>query len=205
MNSQNTLPAVAALALAFLFPIYWGIALYSGNIEGDFSAYFKHDMQAFTPIDMLFVIIGLLEMYIYFSLAKSLQEQLNTKTLYILLMIMVATCGLFHATVLVDVWFSLFGTGMSIISIENVIAATQYIAVIALGLATILTFVCSIVMLSKFAQLPSMLKVLSVLLLVLSVFQMTVILSAFNLLLFPCILILLSVYFFKDPETLEVI
>lgn len=203
MNSQNKMPGIAALALALLFPIYWGSALYWSSFSGDVFEFLKTDMQTFTAYDVLFLVIGVLEIYVYLSLAKALKEQLNSSSISLFLMIMAFTSALFHATVFIDVWLSLVSISAS--AVEDIVSISLFVSVAALVISTLAALICSILLLMKHSFINGTLKVFSILLLIVSFFQITVLFSAVNLLLFPCTLILLAMYFFKDPESLEVI
>lgn len=205
MNSQYMKPAIATLMLALLFPIYWSTAFYSASFDNDIFAFIKADMMTLSFSDLMFVIMGALEVYVYLSLSKALKVQLNSRFASILLIVMAIASGLFHGTVLFDVALSMTSGVLPSSSTDYIVATGLFLGVAALVLLAFATFTCSIVILINHQQIGSMLKVFAVLLLVVSVLQITVIFSAFNLLLFPFTLAMLAVYFAKEPDTLEIV
>ncbi|GAB3004766.1 hypothetical protein [Psychrosphaera aestuarii] len=205
MNSQYMKPAIATLMLALIFPIYWSTAFYSASFNNDIFAFIKADMMTLSLTDLMFVTMGALEVYVYLSLAKALKSQLTSRFAPILLVVMAIASGLFHGTVLFDITLSMTNGVFSNSLTDNIVATGLFLGVCALVLLAFATFICSIVILVNHQQISSMLKVFAALLLVVSVLQVTVIFSAFNLLLFPFTLALLALYFVKEPDTLEVV
>ena len=205
MSSQYTKPGIAAIALALLFPIYWsGIFIFGAQGEDAVSALYN-DIQIFTSFDLLFVLIGALEIYIYVNLAKAVNEQLNASSVKVLLGIMIVTVALFHGIVVVDIYLNFAAPALTQSSIETVISGATIISIIALTMFTISALVLSIILLTMHQQITSMLKYFSVILLTVCILQITIFLAIVNIFLFPIALIVLAMYFFKDPETLEVI
>jgi hypothetical protein len=205
MNKQNKISGIAAILLAVLFPIYWSSIFFVDSFNGDALSFIKADMMSFSGYDLLFIVIGTLEVFIYLRLAQTLKEQTNLNSARLLLMVMVFATALFHGTVLFDVWLHFASASMSAAAIDNMTSVGLFIAVLALAVATIAALVCSVLLLINREQVTSLLKVFGIFLLIVSLFQITVLFSVINILLFPCTLILLAMYFFKDPEALEVI
>ncbi len=205
MNNQYIKPAIATLLLAIVFPIYWSSAFYSASFNNDIFAFIKADMMTLGFSDLMFVIIGALEVYVYLSLSKALKVQLNSRFASILLIVMAIASALFHGTVIFDVALAMTSDALPSSSIDSIVAVGLFSGIAALVLLAFSTFICSIVILINHQQISSMLKVFSVLLLVVSILQITVIFSAFNLLLFPFTLAMLAVYFVKEPDTLEIV
>lgn len=205
MNSNFAKPAIAALALAVLFPIYWLSAFYWGSDTTDIFSFLKTDMTTFSRLDILFLIIGVLEVYVYFSLATSLKDRINSKSLEIILMIMVASSAMFHATVIIDIILQLLNGSMSSAAIDMTISVGLIVSIGALFVLSLSTLICSIMLITKHHKIASTLKVFSILLLIVSFLQLSVLFSVFNLFMFPCTLVLLAMYFFKDPDSLEVL
>lgn len=205
MNNQYLKPAIATLLLAILFPIYWSSTIYLATFEDDIFKFIQDDMTTLTGNDLIFIIIGCLEVYVYLSLAQLLKSRLQSNSASILLIIMAFASGLYHATIFFDVFFSMTGGGLSNDAIEKVVSVGLFISVAALVVLTLAKLICSIVLLVNHRQIASLLKVFAVLLLLVSIFQLTFIFFSFNLLLFPCTLVLLAIYFMKEPESLEVI
>jgi|GEM_PF-524138 len=202
-NQRNYLPAVATLLLAALFPFYWGNLFLSSST--DWYLELQQDLQNFSAFDVLFIVIGILEIYVLWSLRKALTDQLNVASAKIMLWMMIASVVVFHASVLVDVSLGFKTDPVSPISMENITDTVLLLAFSALFIYAICGGVFSIVLLFRHSQIPTLLKVFSVLLMISCLFQLTIILAALNIILFPVALLILAVYFVKNDPVVEVV
>jgi len=171
MTRHPALPGYIAIALALLFPAYWIPMLSSGL--GSFADAYRTDVMQLSAMDLLFVAIGVMELYIYLSLRRLFQERIDGALPATLLLLMAITVGVFHATVLF--------------------------------VYAVLGLVLSIVLLSRRAALPRLLKVFAVLLAVACVLQLTVVGGLLNVVLFPLILSVLAVLFIRGDHEVEVV
>jgi hypothetical protein len=202
MNRDHALPGYAAIALALLFPVYWVSALGVG--EQSFVEAFRADVLSFSALDVLFVLIGAIEIYIYLGLRKVLLEQLHGNTPAALLLLMAIIVGIFHATVLFDVVLA-FGPTLAESTQEQLVAASAIVAIAGLFTYTVLALVLSIALLVSKAEIPGLLKVFAVLLMVCCVLQLTIVLGVVNVLLFPVVLLVLAVFFLRGGHEVEVV
>ncbi|EGN75480.1 hypothetical protein A28LD_1093 [Idiomarina sp. A28L] len=191
---------IAAIALAILFPVYWLYAFGTLSAES-FEVAFQEDLTSLNGWDALFVVIGVLEIAVYVVLALFCRNQLNGSLPAALLIIMAVVVGLFHATVLVDITLAL---GLATLS-DTLINVTVIFSLICLFLYAVVAFIFAISMLIRFAQLSMPLKVFSVGLLIACVFQFTVVLGIVNIFLFPVLLIVLAIQFFRGDHEVEVV
>lgn len=200
MNSrENLLSAGACALLAVLFPFYW--ITFLGQSMAGFEEALKQDLLTFNWLDLLFVIIGALEVSIYLALSNHLKTHFNATAARMLLFIMAGLVSIFHLTVLFDIYFAL--SNQTTLS-ETTGVVVMVIALGSLGLFSLVAAVFSIVCLVN-QHLPPLLKVFSVLMLLMCLLQMTLVLSFTNVFLFPAALLLLSIYFVRKKEELEVI
>lgn len=201
MNANSYKAAgFAAIVLAILFPVYWLYAFGTLSAES-FEVAFQEDLTTLNGWDALFVIIGVLEIAVYVALAKLCRNQLNGNLPAMLLIIMAVIVGLFHATVLVDISLAL---GLANLS-DTLMSVTVIFGLICLFLYAVVAFIFAISMLIRFAQLSMPLKVFAVGLLIACVFQFTVLLGVVNIFLFPVLLIVLAIQFFRDDHEVEVV
>lgn len=198
-SRDNFISAGTAALLAVLFPFYW--ITFLGQTFDGFEAALKQDLLTFNWRDLLFVLIGALEVCVYLSLSNHLKSHFNARSARILLCAMAAVVAIFHSTVLFDIYLAL--TNQDMLSESTGILA-MVVAFGSLGVYTLFAAVFSIVCLIN-KHLPPLLKVFSVLMLLMSILQMTLVLSFTNVFLFPAALLVLSIYFVKDKEELEVI
>ena len=202
MNRDHALPGYAAIALALLFPVYWVSALGVG--EQSFVEAFRADVLSFSALDVLFVLIGAMEIYVYLGLRKILLEQLHGNTPAALLLLMAIIVGIFHATVLFDVILA-FGPTLAESTREQLIAASAIVAISGLFIYAVLAFILSIALLVSKAEIPGLLKVFAVLLMVCCVLQLTIVLGVVNVMLFPVALLVLAVFFLRGGHEVEVV
>ncbi|KKO47785.1 hypothetical protein VT06_15215 [Arsukibacterium sp. MJ3] len=197
------LPGIAALLLAVVFPIYW---LYAFSVGAEnFIEVYRADLLSLSLSDLAFVLIGVLEVYIYLCLRRSFSERLSSAAAAVLLLIMAILVVLFHATVLVDVALTLMGSSLTAHAIDTIAEVTVVIALGVLFAYGLVGFILSVVLLLNRTGAPSLLKYFAVVLLVGCLLQLTVILSPLNVFVFPVALLLLAFYFLKPPQLLEVV
>jgi hypothetical protein len=199
-HSNFVKPGIAAIALAVLFPTYW-LFLF-GAAASDFETALAADMTSLTFSDLLFVIIGALEIYLYLSLRRIFKDHLNSSAISVSLLIMASLVAALHLTVLVDVFLALTQTSNEVIEVVIGLVTVGSIAVMILYALVAILF--SIFVFINDAA-STMLKGFAGLLLVAALFQLTVIFAFLALVLFPLALILLSIYFLKEPQTVEVV
>ena len=202
MNRDHALPGYTAIALALLFPVYWVSAL--GLSEQSFVEAFRADVMSFSALDILFVLIGAMEIYVYLSLRKILLEQLHGNTPAALLLLMAIIVGIFHATVLFDVILA-FGPTLAESTREHLVAASAIVAIAGLFIYAVLGIILSIALLVSKAEIPGLLKVFAVLLMVCCVLQLTIVLGVVNVMLFPVALLVLAVFFLRGGHEVEVV
>lgn len=202
MNRDHTLPGYTAIALALLFPVYWVAAL--GFSEQSFVEAFRADVMSVGARDVLFVLIGAMEIYIYLSLRKVLLDRLQGNTPAVLLLLMAIIVGIFHATVLFDVVLAL-APNLAESSREQLIAASAIVAIAGLFAYAVVAFILSVALLVSKAESTGLLKVFAVLLMVCCVLQLTIVLGIVNVVLFPVVLLVLAVYFLRGGHEVEVV
>lgn len=205
MNSNHIKPGVAAIALALLFPLYWTFVLLVGEHGSDFMSTLRADMLEISLMDGMFLLIGALEIYIYYSLVRVFNNRLPSQAAKVLLFIIIGSVAVFHLTVLADFYLALMHGNLSQGAIDTVVTLTIYLSIAALVVFVIAGIGLSITILSISDSATTILKAFAILLLVICVLQATVLLAMLNLILFPIALVLLAVYFLKEPETLEIV
>ncbi|NVJ58816.1 MAG: hypothetical protein HWE27_00420 [Gammaproteobacteria bacterium] len=202
-SREFLLPGVASFLLAILFPIYWG-SIYGMSFE-NFETAFINDLATFDLMDGLFIIIGALEVYIYVSLARKLNQQFDSTALKTLLYLMATVVIVLHSTVLFDIYLSFRDQPAVASIIETMAGIILFTAIGVLISYSVLGFILSIILLKQRSDSVNLLKIFSVIVIIMCVLQITVVFSFTNIFLFPIALIVLALYFFKQPETVEVV
>jgi hypothetical protein len=200
LNRDFLLPGIAAGVLAVIFPMYW-ISIFGNTLEGLGEA-LKLDLQSLSFSDAVFVLLGALEIYVYLSLRKALKDMFDVEIVRIMLCILVLS---FHATVLCDVFLAVSSETVSAATAETVAGIAMIVSAGSLGLYALVGLITAALLLTKRHGTPTLLTVFSVLLLIMCIFQLTVIFAYMNLVLFPVALIVLMIFFIKKPELVEVV
>ena len=102
LNRDLVIPAIATVLLAILFPLYWS-NLYGHAFDG-FDTAFQQDLYSLSWSDALFMVIGALEIYIYWTLARVLKNHLSLRLARTMLIILACIVAIFHATILFDLY-----------------------------------------------------------------------------------------------------
>lgn len=205
MKSSYFKPGIAAIVLAVLFPLYWSFLLVFGPSYESLSQALRAELTTFDLLDGLFILIGVLEVYVYLSLIRSFNERLSSSLARATLFIMIGAVVFFHCIVFVDLYLAIFKSDLTEKMIDGVIEVSTFVAISGLVIYIISGLVLSAVLLMRGQELASELKYFALIFLIVCLLSATILLSAINLLLFPVALIVLAVYFLKDPETLEVV
>lgn len=201
-TSTYGLPAAAAILLAVLFPWYWG----SGFLEtADFVQQYRNDLLSLNAKDILFVVIGALEIYLYLSLRRALADTVSFGTARTALLLMAVSVGVFHATVLIDVFFAFYGANLGAEVIDYALALSAFVGLAILFIYAVFALVFGVSVLRRGNDAATLLKIFAVLLIAIALLHVSVIFSVFNVLLFPVAVVLLAFYFLRNPEVVEVV
>lgn len=202
MSSTSYLkPGIAAILLALLFPVYWTYIL--ATLGGDVIETIRHNFMTLHWSDALFVVIGALEVYLLISLAKVFADIIDSKAIRILLLIMAASSFVFHFLVVVDLFLATFQIAGS--TADTIINVSLGIALAVDTLHVLAGLILAILLLANKSENSPLIKAFAIILLLISLFDLTLFLSVLNLALYPIALIVLAVYFLKEPQTIEVV
>lgn len=199
-NKEYMWPGIAAIALAILFPLYWSHAI----TFGDFSlpAAVSGELVLSTA-DWLFLIVGVLIVYVYFALKRVLNDHQNYQGIDILILMAIAVTSLYYGGLLLLDAISALNLGEST---KNMLLSTTYIFVgIGNFLFGLLDILIGIVLLKDSSQLPSLVKAFAIAMLINGLAAITFIFSILVIAVYPIALVILAIYFLKKPEMIEVV
>jgi hypothetical protein len=196
-------PAVAAILLGILYPLYWILEFTaSGNFPPDDFA----DYMRWSPIDWLFLTLGFLSVYLFLSLRRILSEQLNYSGIDIPILLNVAVSVVFYFGLSLSQVALLLTAGEAIDAYEDIaitIGVTVLIgSVILAGVAEILI---GCLLLRDSSGMPPLVRVFAIITLLMGIFDLTVIFSFVSLFIFPVAMLVLATYFMSKPEMIEVV
>ena len=149
--------------------------------------------------------IGLLSIYIYLSLRRILNDQLNFKSTDLPLIMMVGVCALFFiGSFVMDATIAFTATNNGFIGDTFLTAAIVFSVgcMIAFGL---LDIVIAIILLVHLNRIPTLMKVFAVVTLIQGLFEITIVFSLATFIIFPIAMFILAVHFLSKPRTIEVI
>lgn len=201
MNNQDyLLPGIACIALAILYPVYWVSELVVRGIGFDSMG------QEFGILDVMFLALGLLSAYIFFSLRSRLVEENNYYGIDVTLLIYVCATLVFTLSMLaIGQWYSYFGLqrGSDVRELTEVIVAVIFFgSMVVFGIMEILM---GIMLMRDSKELPSIITPIAIICLLMGMANLSIIFSILTLFLFPVLLIILTYYFLKQPDMVEVV
>ncbi|MCG8412840.1 MAG: hypothetical protein MI746_01360 [Pseudomonadales bacterium] len=201
MNNQDYLfPGLACIGLAILYPVYWVAEV---SIRG---LGFDSMSEGIHVLDFIFLATGLLSAYVFFSLRDRLSTENNYFGVDVTLLIYVCSTVVFVVSLFaVGVWYTTYGQGLS----GNVAEVTEIvIAVIFFGSLVvfgILEILIGILIMRDSRELPSILTPAAIVCLLMGMANLSIFFSFLTLFLFPVLLIILTYYFMRQPDMVEVV
>ncbi|RUO48271.1 hypothetical protein CWE21_06915 [Pseudidiomarina aquimaris] len=198
-TSTQKLFGISALALAVLFPIYWINAIGFAFDVGEMS--YREDFTTLDVWDLIFLIIGLLEITVYVGLRNYFKDQINGGFAGVLLLIMAGLIALTHATLLIDLT-----VGLGLFSATPGFLDTIAIgSILVLGLYAVTLFALAIALLVRFPELPTLIKIFAALALITAGSQITIVFSFANIILFPILMLIVAFHFLLGDNNVEVV
>jgi len=193
-------PAIAAISVTILSPLYWIFELSkhfdSSNQDYSVENLFASDMSLSS---FMFLLIGLLSIYIYSGLIRLLHDHYNYKKVDVILMILIFICTIFYfGTFLLETLSFWSGEDIN----GSIISLLWISCLIAFGIMDILL---AIVLLKDSEKLSSLIKGFAIVNLVLGIIEITVMFSFIAIFLFPVATALLAMIFLRKPETIEIV
>lgn len=205
-NKDYLLPGLATIALALIFPVYW---IYVFTVAGfDFPKGYYANILTMDLSDLVYVILGLLEVYVYLSLKRILHDQLNYRGLDALLIIMICNTALFYfGLFLLDIGMFFAGEQLVADTKASILTASYYLSMSCMFIFGLLGLLVGIILLRKSNDigLPSTLKLFAAIMLIAGILQLTFIFGFVVILLFPLALLILAFYFLQKPQMIEVV
>jgi hypothetical protein len=202
--SDYTLPGIAAIALAILFPLYWVIVISSGVLDSGISFY--QSTIGFAWSDLLFVFVGLLTVYVYLCLKRLLNQQYGFSGVNLPLNILIACSAIyFFALAALDLVMDVFGDGLGLSVHKFVINANITISVGSLLVYGVADILMGVLLLKNSDNDSSIIKTLAIVAIIQGIFEITIIFSPALIAIWPLMLVVLAILFMHKPDQLEVI
>jgi len=196
-------PALAAILLGILYPLYWILELsFDGGFPPeDFSAYAE-----WSSLDWLFLFLGGLSVYVYLSLRRILSEQLNYSGIDIPILIMVAICVVFYFGLsLLQIALHLI-VGDSVADYEEIVLTIGVVVLVgSVVLGGVSEILIACLLLRDSGTMPPLVRIFAIITLIMGIFDLTLIFSFISLFVFPVSMLVLAMYFMSKPEMIEIV
>ncbi|MFT6408266.1 MAG: hypothetical protein ACJAQ6_001683, partial [Arenicella sp.] len=171
-NSDYTLPSIAAIALAILFPMYWVALILSGTFDSDISFY--HSTVGFTWLDLLFMFIGVLTIYVYLCLKRLLNDRYGFSGVNLPLNILIGCSAIhFFCLAALDLMMDVFGAGLGLNVHKFVLNANILIGVGSMLVFGIADLLMGVLLLKNADNDSSILKMFAIVVIIQCVFEIT--------------------------------
>jgi len=202
LNKDYLGPGLAAIALAIIFPSYWGyqaLLFTDSNFSGSDLVNVSLDLS-----DWVFFMLGILEVYIYFSLKRVLADRINFKSIDVLLILIICNSAIFYVGNCAIDLSVFFLSNMSAERQELATKTSFFLSAFCMFMYGMLDLLIAIMLLIKFTILPTWLRVFAITSLVLGILELTFLVE-FSIILYPITLLILAIYFLQKPEIIEVV
>lgn len=197
-------PAIAVIALALLFPVYWSAHFLSMSAGG--SKALIQDLAGLNPSDLVFLLIGVLHVYTYFSLKKFLNERHAFSGADIPLILLIATVSVYvFGSLVSDTIMHIFGGQIYFPSESSLVNGNTAALIISTIVFGGLNIALGFILLTQSREFLGTLKTFAIVQIIQGIFELTVIFSFVTIVIFPLALIILAILFIREPEVLEVI
>ena len=222
IRNKYLYPAVNALLFALIFPAYWiwfarfgfntGFVKASSRTSGAAtSTTFKTEVlanasptfgSALTFDYFVWVLLGLMTLYLYSSLKSALLHRHNYSNLNLPIhLAMGSTIFLYGGIAALELSSVLNGSGITD-SISNLFAVIFFAGVLVQGL---IDMVIGIVLFRDAHELPNMLRIFGIITLISGIFGITLIFAVATALTIPLSALVLGIYFLKEEQMIDVI
>ena len=203
-NSENTAPALAAILLAILFPLYWILELSVTGASLSGENYLPSLMWNY--LDWIFLVLGVLSIYVFLELRRVLIDQLNYTGLDIPIFIHVAISIVFYFGLsIMNIALLIAGEEVALAYQEFVIGASLVVLLASIILTGVVEILMGCLLLRDSQLIPQSLKAFAIITLILGIFDLTILFSLASLFILPLSMIVLAAFFLYKPDMLEIV
>lgn len=204
LNQSYLRPGFAAATLAVIYPMYWMYAALLGGRDIE-HAYYANVMRL-DGSDLVYLMLGALEIYVYASLRKILHDHHNFRGLDVVLALLICNAVFFYIAQLgIDAGLHFYGDHLGSATTSSIIGIGSLASLSGIMLFGALGLLMSIVLLRGAIELPPLLRVFAYVTALSSLFQLTVVFWFAAVFLFPLSMLVLAAHFVRKPDMIEVV
>ena len=202
-DEKFTYPAIAAVIFCLTFPAYWFWFASSGF---DLPGYGKQWRSNLGLDYFTWLALGIMALYIYFSLVSVLSKLHNYTRLTIPLYLAIgSTVLMFGGTGILEFLLVIFGAALSDTANQLLINGIALIFVCSIVIQGVVDIVIGAVLLRDAKELPNILTIFAIITLISGLLGATVIFAIGTVLTIPMSFAVLAIYFLSRPEVIDVV
>ena len=196
-------PAITVVIFCVMFPSYWLWFAFSGFDLPGYGAPWRSNLglDYFT-----WLTLGIMALYIYFSLVSVLSKLHNYTRLTIPLYLAIgSTVFMFGGTGILE--FALVAFSAALSEAANVFLTNGIAVIFVSGIVIqgVIDIVIGTILLRDARELPSILTIFAIITLISGLLGATLVFAMGTILTIPISFLVLAIYFFNRPETLDVV
>jgi hypothetical protein len=193
----------AAITAMILFPCYF---IYAAAVWDNPSDEFARAQMALTFIDWIFLALGVLLIYVYYSLKRILNDHHNFHGIDVLIYMTMIMFALFHGGMfLMDTAATLLWDRLDSSGLDTMVTVTSALFAGAVLIFGILDILMGIILWRNRRKLSGLVFGFGLVCLLMAPFELSVIFSFVTLITFPVALAMLSILFLRKPTEIEVV
>ena len=203
-ENRYLLPALSSIALAILFPLYWIVMFVRTDKSRGVELY--NDLVGLNFADGVFLLIGILMVYVYLSLKNFLNERYGFSDANIpLTLLMISAAVYIFGSLAVDTFMHFVGSQLHLPWHKAVLDGNTIALLVSTVIFGALDMLLGIILFIKARKFSAVLMAFAILTAIQGLFELTVFLSPAVFVIYPLALTVLAVMFLRQPETLEIV
>ena len=196
--------AISAVILAVLFPAYWFNQILNVSVSGGEGLY--QDVTGLNPADLVFLLIGVLNIFVYLSLKSFLNERHAFNGADAPLLLLAATSAIYvFGSLAMDALMHFYGAELQLPWHKYTFDINTIALLVSSIVFGVLDIILGIVLFTRAREFSNILRAFAIVILIQGFFELTVVFSPITFVIFPVALILLAILFTREPETLELV
>lgn len=205
MNDNRYLaPAISAIMLAILFPIYWISQFWVVGSDGGETLYMN--LTRLNPSDLVFLIIGVLNIYVYLAFKRFLNDRhaFSGADIPITLIVIVVAVYTF-GSLATDTLMHFFGDNLQLPWHQATLNGNTVAMLVSTFVFGVLDILLGVFLFTQARNFSHVLKAFAVIIIIQGAFELTVVFGFLAFALFPVALTLLAILFVRQPDELDVV